>query len=134
MKVKGRHKRYVDLAKKRVFLDNNDDLISFENGKILNHSSNASLLSNEGLIKGLYPQQEGFYYLKSQSLKLAYYRYQHPEQTGTILNNDIQIFCSEFCDQISEIKGNTILLKDISNSADILRLELKKHNLVDNSF
>lgn len=127
----------VNLAKKRVFLDNNDNLISFGNGKIFNHSNNASLLSNEGLIERLYPQHEGFYYLKrqsqSQSLKLAYYRYQQPEHTGTILNNDIQIFCSEFCDQISEIKGNTILLKDISNSADILRLELKKHNLVDNT-
>lgn len=119
----------VDLAKKRVFLDSNDNLISFENAKIFNHSNNASLLSNEGPIKALYPQQEGFYYLKShsqnQSPILAYYRYQQPDQTGKILNNEVQIFCSEFCDQISEIQGNTILLKDRSNSADILRLELK---------
>ncbi|TMO55295.1 winged helix-turn-helix domain-containing protein [Pseudoalteromonas phenolica] len=118
----------IELAKKQVFLDNNDNLLSFESGEIFNHGNNTSLLSNQGTIKRLYPQKDGFYYLKGQGqrFQLAYYRFQQPDQSGEVLDNDVQIFCAEFCNQISEIKGNTILLKDSKNSADILRLELKK--------
>ena len=118
----------IELAKKQVFLDNNDNLLSFEGGEIFNHGDNTSLLSNQGTIKRLYPQKDGFYYLKGQGqrFQLAHYRFQQPDHSGDVLNNDVQIFCAEFCNQISEIKGNTILLEDSKNSADILRLELKK--------
>ncbi|GMM84865.1 winged helix-turn-helix domain-containing protein [Pseudoalteromonas sp. MTN2-4] len=121
---------HVELANKQVFLDNNDNLLSFEGSEIFNHSNNTSLLSYQDSIKRLYPQKDGFYYLKSQnqSSQLAYYRFQQPNKANEILNRDIQIFCAEFCNQISEIKGNTILLEVSKSSADILRLDLKKRN------
>ena len=114
----------IQLQRKKVFLDNNDRILFFINGQVKAHQSGELLLVNEHRVSFVYPTREGFYYRYEQKKKarIKFYDYLLGTQELSI---EFDIFCLQHCKQITTIIGDTILLNEKRNAADILRLNIR---------
>ncbi|NQY65090.1 MAG: winged helix-turn-helix domain-containing protein [Alteromonadaceae bacterium] len=113
----------AQLQHKMFFLDNNDRLLFFINGQVTAHQSNKILLEAPRKISFVYPSSKGFYYLyeKDSKPRIQFYDYQQGVQ---YLSSELDVFCEQYCEQITAIFGNVILLNEKRNSADILKLQV----------
>jgi hypothetical protein len=105
------------------FLDDKDRLMFFINGQIIVHQSNKLLLEIPTETSLVYPSSNGFYYRykKNNKLQVKFYDYQKNTQS---LSREFDIFCEQYCQQITAIFDNMILLKEKRNTADILQLNI----------
>ncbi len=110
------------LQRETYFLDNNDRLLSFLNGQVTVQQSGKVLLKNTNLSM-VYPSNKGFYYRYQEGNKpqVKFYDYQEGIQK---LRPEFNIFCEQYCEQITTIVGNVILLNKKRSSADILKLNV----------
>ncbi|MCG9710893.1 hypothetical protein L1D46_19170, partial [Pseudoalteromonas sp. Isolate3] len=86
-------------------------------------NGDTNLLNNKHFILSVYPQENGFFYqyTQNQTPTMNFYDYKQGVQN---LSNDFQQFCVVFCSQITALNGNTILLKEQHDTADILVLKI----------
>ena len=107
---------------RNLFLDNNDRLLSFLNGQVTVQQSGEFLLKNTNLSM-VYPSNKGFYYRYEESNKpqMKFYDYLEGIQQ---LRPEFNVFCEQYCEQITTIVGNVILLNKKRSSADILKLNV----------
>jgi len=113
----------TQLQRKMFFLDDNDRLLFFINGQVTAHQSNKNLLAPLHKMSFVYPTSKGFYYRyeKDNKPRIQFYDYQQGVQ---YLSSEFDVFCEQYCEQITEIMGNVILLNEKNNSADILKLDV----------
>ena len=71
----------------------------------------------------VYPSNKGFYYRYEESNKpqMKFYDYLEGIQQ---LRPEFNVFCEQYCEQITTIVGNVTLLNKKRNSADILKLNV----------
>ncbi|URQ88937.1 winged helix-turn-helix domain-containing protein [Pseudoalteromonas sp. SCSIO 43101] len=112
----------TQLTYKEVFLNDKDELLSFHNGRVISNGD-TNLLNNKHFILSVYPQENGFFYqyTQNQTPTMNFYDYKQGVQN---LSKDFQQFCVVFCSQITALNGNTILLKEQHDTADILVLKI----------
>ncbi|TMN93765.1 winged helix-turn-helix domain-containing protein [Pseudoalteromonas sp. S558] len=105
------------------FLNHKDELLSFVKGQVIRHDSDNTLLKSPYLFTQIYPEKNGFYYQYTQNGKplINYYDYELGVQN---LSSKTEEFCAKFCDQITAVSDNIILLKSKHKSADILVLDI----------
>ena len=113
----------TQLERKTIFLDHADELLSFANGQVMRHDSDEVLLGKDFMISGIYPNKNGFYYqyIHNHKSLIKFYDYERGVKT---LRADFERFCVAFCTQITELSGNTILLKEQRQTADVLVLNI----------
>ena len=106
-----------------VFLDHEDKLLRFTNHQVLYQDSAEPLLGKDTFVNNVFSTENGFFYLSTdqEKSKLGFYDYL---QGNTKVSAELQDFCLSYCEQITELKGNTILLKEQHNSADVLSLSI----------
>lgn len=117
----------MSLKRRMFFLNHQDQLFSFLDGKIVNHTMRGEdQLDIEEKVINVFPTVKGFYYLYMQSNQtiIDFYDYELGIQS---LGESFHSFCADYCNRITSIKANTILLKEQSNSADVLTLDI--HNV-----
>jgi hypothetical protein len=112
----------TQLKDKDIFLNHNDELLSFSSGQVMT-ASGTNLIDNTHFISSIYPIKNGFYlqYKENDSRAMNFYDYELGVQNLSI---DFEKFCADFCSQITAISGNTILLKEQTDTADILVLNI----------
>ncbi|WP_462180092.1 winged helix-turn-helix domain-containing protein [Pseudoalteromonas gelatinilytica] len=112
----------TQLKDKDIFLNHNDELLSFSSGQVMT-ASGTNLFDNTHFLSSIYPIKNGFYfqYKENDSRTMNFYDYEHGVQN---LRIDFEKFCADFCSQITAISGNTILLKEQTDTADILVLNI----------
>ncbi|TLX46481.1 hypothetical protein C1E24_14040 [Pseudoalteromonas phenolica] len=117
----------IELAKKQVFLDAKDNLISLSEGQIIDHTNDEELLKGVEGIKRVYPHYQGFSYLvkKGSETHLGFYEYNSLTNNNNEMQRESQKFCDSWCERITSISDKVILLEQSSNSADILELDIK---------
>jgi len=113
----------TQLQRKMFFLDNNDRLIFFINGQVTDHQSNKIFLETPRNMSFVYPTSKGFYYRyeKDSKPRIQFYDYQQGVQYQS---SELDVFCEQYCEQITEIFSNVIFLNEKRNSADILKLHV----------
>jgi DNA-binding winged helix-turn-helix (wHTH) protein/Tol biopolymer transport system component len=113
----------AQLQQKKFFLDNNDRLLFFINGQVTAHQSNKILLASPRKMLFVYPTSKGFYYRykKDSKPQIQFYDYQQGVQ---YLSSELNLFCKQYCEQITAIFGDVILLNEKRSSADILKLQV----------
>ncbi|MCO7252284.1 hypothetical protein [Pseudoalteromonas sp. Ps84H-4] len=112
----------TQLKDKDIFLNDNDELLSFSIGQVIT-ASGINLFDNTHFISSIYPIKNGFYfqYKENDSRTMNFYDYELGVQNLSI---DFEKFCADLCSQITAISGNTILLKEQTDTADILVLNI----------
>ncbi|MFY8297220.1 winged helix-turn-helix domain-containing protein [Pseudoalteromonas sp. SS15] len=118
---------HVELAKKLVFLDAKDNLISLSEGQIIDHTNDQELLKGVEGIKRVYPHYQGFSYLvkKGSETHLGFYEYYPFTYNNNEIRRELLKFCDSWCERITTISNKIILLEQSNNSADILGLDIK---------
>jgi|GEM_PF-1036334 len=113
----------TQLQRKMFFLDNNDRLIFFINGQVTDHQSNKIFLETPRNMSFVYPTSKGFYYRyeKDSKPRIQFYDYQQGVQYQS---SELDVFCEQYCEQITAIFSNVIFLNEKRNSADILKLHV----------
>lgn len=117
----------VQLARNLVYLNHKDQLMSFANGKVIQGKSTELTLINSGEITDVYPASNGFYFqlLRDGKPLLKFYDYELGVQN---LNAEAEQFCEAYCSQITAVGENIMLLKEQSNSADVLVLDIAEND------
>lgn len=112
--------------RKTFFLDNNDRLVFVDNGLVLTMYSDKPLLPSSLKVSFVYPNVRGFYYRYKQEnqSRIGFYDYLNGTKE---LSSDFDEFCQLYCEQITTIRGNIILLNEYRNTADILKLNIIKN-------
>lgn len=118
---------HVELAKKQVFLDAKDNLISLSEGQIIDHTNDQELLKGVEGIKRVYPHYQGFSYLvkKGSETHLGFYEYYPFTNNNNEIRRELLKFCDSWCERITTVSNKVILLEQSNNSADILGLDIK---------
>lgn len=111
--------------RKMFFLDNNDRLLFFNSGQVAIQQSGEVLLEKHLKISFVYPNKKGFYFRYKQGLKsrIQFYDYEYGIQK---LSRTFDVFCEQYCKQLTVIGDSIILLDEESNTADILKLNISK--------